>query len=154
MIQDLNLRMDYQVAVTTSAASTFFIDNLAAGDAMPAGVLAQWKVLIVTTFQNTAGTIQFQLQTSPNSLFDSNAVTLVQTSAILISSLIAQTANIAPQSPDPVIICTPIPSGCLEFLRTYYVVAGNASINAGNVTSEIILDQDKLINANLGFMQR
>ena len=154
MIQDLNLRMDYQVAVTTSAASTYWVDSLAAANAMNGGNLPQWRVQVVTTFQNVAGTIQFQLQTSPNNLFDSNAVTLMQTSALLLSTLVAQTANIAPISPSPVVISAPIATGVLQFLRTYYVVAGNAGINAGNVTSMIIIDDDTLITDNLGYLQK
>ena len=155
MIQDLNLRMDYSVAVTTSAASTYWIDSLAAADAMPGGSLAMWKVICFTAPGATAGTIQIQLQTCNNSLFDSTAVTLMQTAVTTLSLITAQTANIAPpQAPPwpytptttlgPILVYAPLAIGCLEFVRTYYVIAGNASLTM-NVTSEIVLDGDKIL---------
>ena len=161
MIQDLNLRMDYQITLTTSGQSTYYIDTLAPADAMPAGSLAMWKVLCYTApVAGTGATLTITLQTCPNNLFDSNAVTLAATSALVAPNIKAQTANIDP--PDyvpstqpgaistnigPVLIWVPIPVGCLEFLRTYYVIAGNASLSMG-LTSEIILDGDKLLNNN------
>ena len=157
MIQDLNLRMDYQLTITTSGQSTYYIDTLAAGDAMPAGSLAMWKVLCVTTpSAGTTGTTVITLQGSPNNLFDSNAVTLSATAALTTNLIYAQTANIAP--PDfapnpfvpistnlgPVLVWIAIPPNCPRYLRTGYVFTGNY-ISMG-ITSEIILDGDKLIS--------
>ena len=160
MIQDLNLRMDYQITLTTSGQSTYYIDTLAPADAMPAGSLAMWKVLCYTAPGAGAGTIQIQLQTCANNLFDSNAVTLAQTSALTLANIKAQTANIAP--PDyvpwpytppstalgPILIWVAIPVGCLEFLRTGYVIGGTGNFASIGLTSEIILDGDKLLNSN------
>jgi len=156
MIQDLLLRMDYQLTITTSGQSTSYIDTVAGGDAMPAGSLAMWKVLCVTTpSAGTTGTTVITLQGSPNNLFDSNAVTLAATAALTTANIYAQTANIAP--PDfipngatnplilgPVLVWLVIPVNCPRYLRTGYVFTGNY-ISMG-VTSEIILDGDKLLS--------
>ena len=164
MIQDLNLRMDYQLTLTTSGQSTYFIDTLAPADAMPAGSLAMWKVLCYTTPTATAGSLAsssltITLQGCPNNLFDSNAVTLSATAALAGNLIQAQTANIAP--PDyvpstqpgvvgtilgPVLVWIAIPINCPRFLRTGYVIAGN--FNSIGLTSEIILDGDKLLSNN------
>lgn len=157
MIQDLNLQFDTNVAVTTNAASTNYIDMLAAGDAMEAGDLPQWKVLLTTSFSisPTAGTLTLQLQTSDSPLFDSTAVTLVQSGAITLNGLVAQTANVAPPTVSPVLINTVIPVGLKRYVRTYYVIsAGAGTISAGKVTSQIVLDTDKLISPTLTTLQK
>ena len=162
MIQDLNLRMDYQITLTTSGQSTYFIDTLAPADAMPAGSLAMWKVLCYTTPSATgtvSGGLTITLQGSPNNLFDSNAVTLSATAALSLVNIQAQTANIVP--PDyvpstqpgavsvilgPVLVWIAIPINCPRYLRTGYVLSGN--ITSLGLTSEIILDGDKLLSNN------
>ena len=161
MIQDLNLRMDYQITLTTSGQSTNYIDTLAPADAMPAGSLAMWKVLCYTTpVAGTGATLTITLQTCANSLFDSNAVTLAATSALVAPNIQAQTANIAP--PDyapwpytpastvlgPVLIWVAIPVGCQRYLRTGYVIGGTGNFASIGLTSEIILDGDKLLSNN------
>ncbi len=161
MIQDLNLRMDYQITLTTSGQSTYYIDTLAPADAMPAGSLAMWKVLCYTTpVCGTGSTLTITLQTCANSLFDSNAVTLSATSALVAPNIYAQTANIAP--PDyapwpytpvstalgPVLVWVPIPVNCQRYLRTGYVIGGTGNFASIGLTSEIILDGDKLISNN------
>ena len=161
MIQDLNLRMDYQLTLTTSGQSNFFIDTLAPADAMPDGTLAMWKVLCVTTpVAGTGATLLITLQTCANNLFDSNAVTLAATSALVAPNIQAQTANIAP--PDyapwpytpasavlgPVLIWVAIPVGCQRYLRTGYVIGGTGNFASIGLTSEIILDGDKLLSNN------
>ena len=162
MIQDLNLRMDYQSTVTTSGQSTYYIDSLAPADAMPAGSLAMWKVICFTTptapSGTLTGTLVVSLQTCANKLFDSNAVTLAASAAITLTNIAAQTANIAPPNYapwpytpaptniGPIVIWVAIPVGCQQFLRTGYVFTGNfASIG---LTSEIIMDGDKLLSNN------
>lgn len=157
MIQDLNLRMDYQSTVTTTGQSTYYIDTLAQADAMPAGSLAMWKVICITTPAATAGTLTITLQTSPNSLFDSNAVTLASSGALTLASIKAQTANIAPPQSigwpyapastvlGPILIWLAIPVGCMQYLRTGYSFSAGASFTSIGLTSEIILDGDKLL---------
>lgn len=160
MIQDLNLRMDYQSTVTTSGQSNSYIDTLAAGDAMPDGTLAMWKVLCYTAptapSGTLTGTLVISLQTCNNNLFDSTAVTLAATAALTLSLINVQTANIAPPQAlnwpytlpanpvlGPVLVWAPLPIGVLEFIRVGYVFTGNfASIG---LTSEIIINGDKLI---------
>ena len=160
MIQDLFLRMDYQSTITTSGQSASFIDTLAAGDAMPDGTLALWKVICYTAPTAPSGTISgsltISLQTCNNNLFDSTAVTLAATSALTLSLINVQTANIAPPQATnwpytpaanpvlgPILVFAPLPFGCLEFIRIGYVFTGNfASIG---ITSEIVLSGDKLI---------
>ena len=162
MIQDLNLRMDYQITLTTSGQSTYYIDTLAPADAMPAGSLAMWKVLCYTTpVAGTGATLVISLQGSPNALFDSNAVTLSATAALVAPNIQAQTANIAP--PDyvpstqpgavsavlgPVLVWLVLPVGVQQFLRTGYVIGGTGNFASIGLTSEIILDGDKLLNNN------
>jgi hypothetical protein len=161
MIQDLNLRMDYQLTLTTSGQSTYYIDTLAPADAMPAGSLAMWKVMCYTTpVSGTGATLTITLQTCANNLFDSNAVTLAATSALVAPNIQAQTANIAP--PDyvawpytpasavlgPVLIWVAIPVGCQRYLRTGYVIGGTGNFASIGLTSEIILDGDKLLSNN------
>lgn len=162
MIQDLNLRMDYQITLTTSGQSTNYIDTLAPADAMPAGILAMWKVLCYTTpVCGTGSTLVITLQGCPNKLFDSNAVTLSATAALVAPNIYAQTANIAP--PDyvpstqpgvapsalgPVLVWIAIPINCPQFLRTGYVIGGTGNFASIGLTSEIILDGDKLLSNN------
>ncbi len=161
MIQDLNLRMDYQLTLTTSGQSNFFIDTLAPADAMPAGSLAMWKVLCVTTpVAGTGATLTITLQTCANNLFDSNAVTLASSGALVAPSIKAQTANIAPPgyaaapyvpastALGPILIWVAIPVPCQQFLRTGYVIGGTGNFASIGLTSEIILDGDKLLSNN------
>lgn len=161
MIQDLNLRMDYQLTLTTSGQSTYYIDTLAEADAMPAGSLAMWKVLCYTTpVAGTGATLTITLQTCANNLFDSNAVTLAATAALVAPNIKAQTANIAPPSYvpwpytpattvlGPVLIWVAIPVGCQQFLRTGYVIGGTGNFASIGLTSEIILDADKILDNN------
>ena len=68
MIQDLNLRMDYQLTLNTNSASSYWIDTLVAANALNGGHLPQWRVQCITTPVSTAGTLTIQLQTSPNNL--------------------------------------------------------------------------------------
>jgi hypothetical protein len=161
MIQDLNLRMDYQITLTTSGQSTYYIDTLAGADAMPAGTLAMWKVLCYTTpVCGTGSTLTITLQTCANSLFDSNAITLSATSALVAPNIQAQTANIAPPAYapwpytpasvvlGPVLVWIAIPVNCQRYLRTGYVIGGTGNFASIGLTSEIILDGDKLLSNN------
>lgn len=151
--------MDSAVAVTTSAATGSYIDFLAAGDAMPAGSLIIWRVLVTTSVTTgTAGTLTFQLQTSPNSLFDSNAVTLASV-AVSVANLQAQSAGTAPptnsvgQPISPAVVFVFVPPGMLRYCRGYYSYAAASSFVTGpSVTNEFILDGDKLITPTLGVL--
>ena len=153
MMQDLNLRFDEKLAVTTSVASTYYVDTLATGDAMPSGVLAQFKCLVTTTFVGLTD-FKVQLQTADDTGFNTNAATLCQSSNVPLAQLVAQASTYGPAKPtySPVIFMGPLPAGCRRYLRAYYIVnpglkGGDAS--AGKITAEIILTGDKLIDGSL-----
>ena len=159
MYQDLFLQMDYNRTFSTSIATNSYIDMLAAGDAMPGGSLPVWTAICLTTpagstaFSATS-TLTFQLQTSPNTLFDSNAITLAQ-SVIPLTSVVASTANVAPAAISGTMFAIPLPAGCLRYVRGYYLLtaAPAFSTNPG-FTQEIVMDQDKLITPTLGLLQK
>lgn len=159
MFRDKLLLMDDAVVVSTNAATASYIDFLAAGDAMEAGDIPVWRVLVTSSVvTGTAGTLTFQLQTSPNTLFDSNAVTLASV-AVTVANLQAQTAGAAPpvnsvgQPISPSVVMVYVPPGCLRYLRGYYSYAAASSFVTGpTVINELILDQDKLISPTLGVL--
>lgn len=160
MIRDNNLLMDSGATISTNAASASYIDFIAAGDAMEAGELCAWRVLVKTSPVTavTGKNLTFQLQTSPNSLFDSNAVTLASV-AVDLASLQAQTAGAAPPVNaagipiSPAVVTVNLPPGMLRFCRTYYVYDAGASFATGPVVnSEMLMDVDKLINPTLGVL--
>lgn len=160
MIRDNNLLMDSAFTVSTNAATTSYIDFLAAGDAMEAGELVAWRVLVTTGIVGavTGKNLTFQLQTSPNALFDSNAITLTQV-AIDIANLKSQTANAAPPvnavgNPiSPAVVTVNLPPGMLRYCRGYYSYDAGASFTTGPiVNNELVLDVDKLISPTLGVL--
>lgn len=160
MIRDNNLLMDSGVTVSTNAATGSYIDFLAAGDAMESGELVAWRVLVTTSAVGTVTgkNLTFQLQTSPNSLFDSNAVTLASV-AVDLASLVAQTANAAPPVNavgvpiSPAVVTINLPPGMQRFCRGYYVYDSGASFTTGpKVNNEMVMDIDKLISPTLGVL--
>lgn len=160
MIRDNNLLMDSAATVSTNAASASYIDFLAAGDAMEAGELVAWRVLVTTGIVTgvTGKNLTFQLQTSPNSLFDSNAITLASV-AVDLALLQSQTAGAAPpvntvgKPISPAVVSQNLPPGMLRFCRTYYVYDAGASFATGPiVNSEMVMDIDKLISPTLGVL--
>lgn len=159
MIRDNNLVMDTGFTVATNAATTSYIDFVAAGDAMEAGELAIWRVLVTTSAVGavTGKNLTFQLQTSPNSLFDSNAITLASV-AVDLAKLVAQTANAAPPTVNgipvsPAVVMVNLPPGMLRFCRGYYSYDAGASFTTGPVViQEMLLDIDKLISPTLGVL--
>ena len=157
MFRDNNLQFGSTV-VATNAASGSYIDFLAAGDAMPAGSLPIWHVLCVTSPATavTGKNLNFQLQTSPNNLFDSNAVTLAAV-AVDLGAIAAQTAGAAPPTNavgnpiSPSVVEVFLPPGMLRYCRVYYTYDAGASFVTGpGVMSEILLDVDKLVGPTLG----
>lgn len=160
MIRDNNLLMDAGATVSTNAATGSYIDFVAAGDAMEAGELLAWRILVKTSAVGavTGKNLTFQLQTSPNSLFDSNAVTLASV-AVDLASLQAQTAGAAPPvnavgNPiSPAVVTVNLPPGMQRFCRGYYVYDAGASFTTGPVVNnEMVMDIDKLISPTLGVL--
>lgn len=150
--------MDNGVVVSTNAATGSYIDFLAAGDAMEAGELALWRVLVTSSVVTpaTGKNLTFQLQTSPNTLFDSNAITLASV-AVDLANLKAQTAGAAPPvnsvgNPiSPAVVMLNLPPGMLRYCRAYYVYDASSSFVTGpTVINELVLDVDKLIGPTLG----
>lgn len=160
MFRDNNLVMDNGVVVSTNAATGSYIDFIAAGDAMEAGELAIWRVLVTSSIVTpaTGKNLTFQLQTCANALFDSNAVTLASV-AVDLANLKAQTANAAPpvnavgQPISPAVVMVNLPPGMQRFCRSYYVYDASASFVTGpTVINEMLLDIDKLISPTLGVL--
>ena len=155
MMQDLNLRFDEKVAVATTAASTYYVDLLAASDAMPAGVLVKFRAVITTTFGTATNgvALNVQLQTASDSSFTLNTATLAQSGVIALAKLNAQTANSNVPPTYACVICSAVlPEGCQRYLRAYYVCGGD--FNAGNVTTELVLTSDKLISPTLAVLTK
>lgn len=160
MFRDNNLLMDSKVVVSTNAATGSYIDFLAAGDAMDFGDVMVWRVLVTTSAVTavTGKNLTFQLQTSPNSLFDSNAITLASV-AVDLANLKAQTAGAAPPvnavgNPiSPAVVNVLLPPGMLRFCRGYYVYDASSSFVTGPiVNNELVMDIDKLIGPTLGVL--
>lgn len=158
MYRDNNLIMDSAVTVSTNAATGSYVDFLAVGDAMEAGDILAWRVLVTTSVVTgvTGKNLTFQLQTSPNALFDSNAVTLASV-AVDLANLQAQTAGTAPpvnalgQPISPAVVTLLLPPGMQRYCRGYYVYDASASFVTGpKVNNEFILDIDKLLGPTLG----
>lgn len=159
MIRDNNLLMDSAATVSTNAATASYIDFLAAGDAMEAGELLAWRVLVTTSAVGavTGKNLTFQLQTSPNSLFDSNAITLASV-AVDLAKLVSQSAGAAPPTVNgipvsPAVVTINLPPGMLRYCRAYYVYDAGANFTTGPiVNNEMLMDIDKLINPTLGVL--
>lgn len=160
MIRDNNLIMDSAVTVSTNAATGSYIDFLAAGDAMETGDIMLWRVLVTTSVVTgvTGKNLTFQLQTSPNTLFDSNAITLCQV-AVDLANLVAQTAGTAPPTNSvgnpisPAVVSVLLPPGMLRYCRGYYVYDTSSSFVTGpKVNNELVMDVDKLIGPTLGVL--
>ena len=134
MIRDYNLILSSaQVITDSSAASTYHIDTLAAGDAIAPGAMIEFRV--GTAF--TAGTsIKFDVQTDSTDGFGS-AVTIFSTGAIAETDL---TVN-------KVIARAVLPVGVKRYIRAYYTTVGTHS--TGTLSAEIVLDGDKLIDGLL-----
>ena len=137
MIMDDFLVMSDAQAVTSSAASTSYIDTLAAGDAISPG--ARLKVGINTAFvTGDSATLTVALQTDDNSSF-SSAKTLLTTSALDVTDIDAAGDSV---------LDLVIPSGVERYLRVYYTV-GTGSFSAGNIDARIVIDTSKTMDKQL-----
>ena len=117
MLDKLNLMSDEQ-ALTTTAASTSYIDQLAAGDAVGRELEA---VVLVKTALTGGTSVNFQLQTDTDSAFGT-AVTLAESGAVVAATLVAGYKwRIR------------IPKGAKRYLRINYTISG--SFSAGAVTA-------------------
>ncbi len=137
MIIDYNLVLSDAQDISGAAgsdASTSYLDQLAAGDAIGDGCWAQF--LIDTAFAGTAGSsITFALQTDDNASFTSP--TTVMTRSMDITEL---TAGVVP-------ICAQLPlhpNGMQRYIRGYYT--STAALSAGKVDLRIVKDVDKTLD--------
>ena len=134
---DAYLVMSDAQEVLTTAASTSFIDTLAAGDAISPG--ARLKILVNTAFTTgDSADLTVALQTDDNSDF-SSATTLTTTSALAVTSIDAIGDSIT----DIV-----IPPVCERYVRVYYTV-GTGSFTAGKLDARIVLDTAKTVDKQL-----
>ncbi len=126
MILDDYLKMSEAQAVTSSAASTSYIDTLAAGDSYEGA----WLYILVDTTTDSAGdaaVITFSLQTDDNSSF-SSATTLVSSGEIVQATAVAG-----------YVYKVRIPAGAERYLRVYYSIA-TADLSAGKFDAYIVKD--------------
>jgi hypothetical protein len=115
-----------QASITTSAASTYYIDLHAAGDAYDKELYLVARV--GTAFAN-ATSMSVDLQTDSVSTFNSaDLKTLVTSGAILEADLTENT----------IVFTCRIPKGCLRYLRVYYTIVGTH--NAGTIDCFLTTD--------------
>lgn len=147
-MKDLNLIFDTKFALTTTGASTNTLDLVAAGDAMPAGVLTFFVAQVMTTFAGGVS-LQVQLQTADDVNFNVNAATLLQSAVLAQSVLVAQssTPGSAPPAQAPVFMAVVLPVGVRRFLRAYYIV--NGTFSTGNINASLYNTIDKLLSPTL-----
>jgi hypothetical protein len=141
MLLDNSLLLeDEEQTATTSAASTDYIDTLAAGEAVE-GAWIVFKVgATAFTAQVGAPTVVFQLQTDSASTFGSDgsttAITLCASSAALVAALTAST----------VMYKARIPAGVKRYIRAYKSVsnysAGTIALAGGTWQAFIVKDVD------------
>lgn len=104
---DASLVMSDAQSVTTSAASTDYIDLGAAGSVLKDA----WLIIRVDTLQNT-GTMTLSLETDSDTGFATAKVTLWASAAIDYTTLVAG-----------YVIRVPLPAGLKRYLRVYYTAS-------------------------------
>lgn len=136
MFIDKNLVLsDAQVITNASAATTDYVDTLAAGDAIYPGAVMEFLVDTTATTADS-GTVTFSIQTDDNSSF-SSATTLAATGAIAAATL---TAGYKP-------LVVVVPQGCERYIRGYYTLANN--LTAGKFDCRIVSHSDKQLDRGL-----
>lgn len=118
MILDASLILSDNQTTTTNAASSDYIDTLAAGN----DVTGCWFNVAVNTTAFTAGAgapqVIFQLQTSDSSSFPTASTTLCQSGTFLVAGLVANS----------LVYKVRIPPGAKRYIRGYkYIANYNAS---------------------------
>lgn len=132
MMKDKLTMFSDDQAVTVTAASTSYLDQLAAGNALEPGI---WlDVRVKTTF--TAGgsaTMTIALQTDDNASF-SSATTLWQETTVAVASLVAGKKY-----------RVKVPIGAERYLRMYYTVA-TGPMTAGAIDAALVPATDVTVN--------
>lgn len=109
MIIDSNLQVSDAQAITVTAASTSYIDQLAAGDAYD----SLWFVVRSKAAFTSGTSVTIALQCDDNTSF-TTPKTLYTAAAILTAALTANTYQVKVK----------VPPGAERYLRAYYTVSG------------------------------
>ena len=138
MIYDAALLLASAQSSTVAAASTDYVDTLAAGNDYKGCLFC---VQVTTAFTNYAGTptMEFLLQTSSSSSF-TGATT---------STLAASAQYVAGQLTAGKIIILTIPPGAKRYIRGYFnpsASTGSSSFSATGVNMFILEDTDVIIS--------
>lgn len=133
-VDDFLMVSDAQEFLIASAASTDYVDTLAAGDAVSPG--SRVRVSVQTAF-TTAGTptLVVGLQSDTDSAFGTDLVTHISTTAALAAALTLGT----------VLLDIQLPIGIQRYIRMYYTLGGSGVFTAGKLDAMIALDTDKSI---------
>lgn len=114
VIIDKNLELSLAQAVTDSAASTNYIDQGAAGDALYNELFAVCRVDTTCTSAASSATVVVKIETCAEPTFSAPTVLLTSPShGISASDLIA----------GQVIVKSRLPLGALRYIRGYYTVS-------------------------------
>jgi hypothetical protein len=136
MFEDKSLLMsDGQTGITTSDASTSYIDAGVKGDSLDGSELWWYaRVKTACTSGSSVAYIAVSLQTSADSAFGTST-TLISTAATLVTSFVA----------GYVIVRAPVPVGMLRYTRTYYTISGEA-LTGGAFDSTLVQNVDVLLS--------
>jgi len=128
MLKDKNTMFSDDQAVTTTAASTSYLDQLAAGNAVAPGIWLDVRVKTTFTGQGST-TLTIALECDDNTSF-SSAKTLFTTAALDESVLVAGYH-----------IRVKVPIGAERYLRMTYTV-GSGPMTAGKIDASMQMDVD------------
>lgn len=132
MIKDKDLEMSLAQAITTDAASTDYIDQGAAGDAIRSGFLV---VRCDTTFDsaNDTATLLVKLQSDSDAGFATALVTHYTSDSLTVGSAALTAGGM---------LKIPLPVGLKRYIRVYYD-NGTEAFNAGKLDAFIVKDVDQ-----------
>ena len=116
-------------AITTTGASTNYIDTLAAGDGIEHGA---WLLVLVKAAFTGTTSVKFDLRTDSAATFPTDTI-LISTGAIALASLTANTF----------IAKIRMPLGMKQFIRGYMTFIGTGTL--GTVDIKIVKDIDRLV---------
>jgi len=131
MIIDKDLQLSAAQAITADAASTNYIDQGAAGDAIRSGFLV---VHCDTTFASAddTATLVIKLQSDSDSGFATALVTHYASDALAVGSA---------ELTDGGMMKIPLPTGLKRYIRAYYD-NGTQEFTAGKLDAFIVKDVD------------
>ena len=142
MFIDALLLMSSAQALTVTAASTSYIDTLAAGDAYYPG--ARLIIHCTTTFAGQgATTLQASLQHDSDPGF--GTATDLITVAAATEGAAGLTALSGAAVGYGVLFDGVLPFGCKRYLRMYYTIA-SGPMTAGALTARIVLNTDRTLD--------